>query len=254
MTQIAEFFYGGLRTLQTLPVEAHLECMSEVGGIGLTIAGLIVAWLGIDRPNIFRFKLSMVFLLPAICAFGYIVPEFRPSPFYTVAYISTFIILLNLLYWRELRYMGHEMGEQESAITSILSAIPDVVWVKDPEGRYTFTSDTIHDSLILCDRNEICGKKDEDMRQDGVPGPLSSIFECGCGLNNPEGSLVATGTPEEPMILRVFRAPIYITDHEGVKSLWGVMGVGQNMTPREGEDWTPADKVLSDGIIRQTLT
>lgn len=238
--------------LRGVAPEAHLTCISDAGGLILGIFGIFMAFRA-KRPGKFRFKLAAVFLLPIICSLGSLHPLLQPSEFNVRAYMSTFVILLTLLYWREVGHLSAAVREQKEAFSGLLRAMPDMIWMKDADGRYQFTDDEVTDSLIICDPKEVLGRTDREIARDhrvaGGDFILPSIFEGGEWANR-TGEIISAEHGDEDLVLRVFRVPVHVIDKRTRKKrLWGVVGIGQNMTGYIHPDSPEVTRHLKKGKI-----
>ena len=234
-------------------IDTHILCISDFGGLLLGAFGIYMA-LRSKRTSKFKFKIAAVFLLPIICSLGSIHPSLQPTEFHIRAYMSTFVILLTLLYWREIGHLSDRIREHKEAFAGLLNAVPDMVWMKDPNGTYTFGKNEVTDSLILCDPKEILGKTDgiisREHRKRGMEFLIPDIFESKNWVND-QGEIVhAPDNTGDNIILRVFRVPIHIIEKDsGKRKLWGVVGIGQNMTDYIEQDSPEITRKLKNNKI-----
>lgn len=233
--------------------EEHLRCITDAGGLVLGIFGIFMAFRA-KRTAKFRVKLAGVFLLPMICSLGSLHPSLQPTEFYLRAYMSTFVVLLTLLYWREVGYLSASIREHKEAFSGLLRAIPDMVWMKDPDGRYQFTDEEVTHSIILCDPSEVLGRTDDEIAQTcrsaGNEFPVPGIFDS-CTWVNRDGEIVCTKCRDTDLLLKVYRVPIHVVDRvTGQKRLWGVVGIGQNVTGYLDPDSPEVTRHLQGGSIK----
>lgn len=123
-----------------------------------------------------------------------------------------------------------ELHESESQLRTVIETIPDLVWVKDPEGVY-ITCNARFQTLFGACETEIVGKTDYDF----VDRELADFFR--------KNDLIATSkgepcTNEEEVtyasdghkeLLETIKTPLYDSEHK----LVGVLGIARDITERK---------------------
>ncbi len=125
-----------------------------------------------------------------------------------------------------------ENAEKESAamMRSLIRAIPDLVWLKDPQGVYRFCNSRF-ESFFGATETDIIGKTDYDF----VETDLADFFrkhdklamENAKPTRNEEEIVFATDGHSE--ILETIKTPLYNSEGE----LAGVLGIGRDITERK---------------------
>jgi PAS domain S-box-containing protein/putative nucleotidyltransferase with HDIG domain len=118
----------------------------------------------------------------------------------------------------------------EAQLRTLLNTLPDLVWLKDPEGVYLSCNGRF-ESFFGATEAEIVGKTDYDFMDDD----LAEFFrahdraatEAGRPTANEEEITFADDGHRE--ILETIKTPIYATDG----ALIGVLGVGRDITARK---------------------
>lgn len=123
-----------------------------------------------------------------------------------------------------------QLDHERTQLRTLVSALPDLVWLKDPAGVY-LTCNPRMERLFGAGEADIIGKTDYDF----VPQELADLFR-----ENDSAAIRAGGpsTNEEPVtfaddghqeLLETIKTPMY--DQAG--NLVGVLGVGRDITERK---------------------
>ena len=249
--------YTGKRTTMREMIENLVEVarifdpgvhLMPFAGLCLLIiagSGWYMAIRRIRRSPKFKIRLMLVFSMPFLTGLMCFWPNLVPQV-YLVLYMFAFFYLLMNLYKREILNLSDFVQEQKEIFAQFLELLPDMVWVKDSAGRYTFANEALTSSLIVCDPKEIFGKTDPELTEmhmaRGRDYPIQDLFSKDNGLV--EGHDLC----QQPMVLRVYRAPIYIRTTDGGSRFWGVVGIGQDLTAEHLEHQN-LDRVLADGHV-----
>lgn len=217
-----------------------------IGGLSsiITLFGWYMAYI-IRRPVVFRFKLGITFIIPACLAVSYLCPVFNISRDYQMMLTYVFILLLHILYWRELKTMGTSIGYHKSVLANFLDNIPDCVWMKDLDGRFTYTNKALHDKILHSTPEKVFGKTGEEvtaMRGDSFTfGAIccdtntTTMRECHCRFmecGEVDGKFIA---------LHVYKTPIVATMPDGSKRIVGSICMGRDLT----YDWEDHELIKS---------
>ncbi|GEM_PF-1875431 len=140
--------------------------------------------------------------------------------------LSVQLILSN----RRLLLAKTETNRKENYLRTLINAIPDLVWFKDPDGVFIYCN-LRFESLLGKREAEIIGKTDYDF----VPTELADLFrkndrraiEKGGSVINEERLTFACDMHKE--LLETIRTPIYDSKNQ----LLGVLGVGRDITGRK---------------------
>ncbi len=123
-----------------------------------------------------------------------------------------------------------ELGSNEARLRTLVETLPDLVWLKDPEGVYMACNPNV-ERLFGAKESEILGKTDYDF----VDKELADFFRAkdkaamaagGPSVNEEEITYADDGHRE---LLETIKTPMFGADHR----LVGVLGVGRNITERK---------------------
>ena len=145
-------------------------------------------------------------------------------------------VLANSIYnevHTERKIWENKVERQDIIFRAMIENMPDMVWMKDLEGRYLYANSAIRDGLLF-DRNPI-GKNDITLSTNAkkIFGSDNHTFGEICGNSDIEvittkksGRFLEDGKVKGKMMyLEVFKAPIIINGE-----LIGVAGSGRDMT------------------------
>ena len=133
----------------------------------------------------------------------------------------------------QLNSLENSLVFQKALVTAISETVPDMIWLKDLNGKYMYANKAIKDGLLFTD-NPI-GRTDLDisMKAKAQFGPDNHTFGEVCGNSDLVviETLIAQRFLESGKIkgkefyLEVFKAPFYMDDE-----LVGICGVGRDLT------------------------
>ena len=133
-----------------------------------------------------------------------------------------------------------EMKRSEKLLSTLFNSIPDMVWLKAPDGRYLACNEAFQQNLSRKE-DEIIGKTDYDFlnRKDAdfVTGMDQRIIE-GNKMSRNEEKLFFPGIKRE-ILLDIIKTPVYIEKDE----LIGVLGIARDITKRK-----QMEEKLSDNL------
>jgi PAS domain S-box-containing protein len=121
------------------------------------------------------------------------------------------------------------LKKSEGRLRTLIDTIPDLIWLKDPEGTYLQCNQRF-EQLYGAPENEIVGKTDYNF----VSKELADFFRqkdfeakvAGKPSVNEEEVTFADGHPE---ILETIKTPVFENDGKFV----GILGIGRNITERK---------------------
>lgn len=210
-----------------------------VGIIALLITGFgwYMAYV-VRRPPIFRVKLAMVFVIPLMLSATYLLDFLSFSHVYRMLLVYTFIMLLTILYWREIRKMTTSIGYHKSVLVNFLDMVPDMVWMKDIDNRFTYTNKALCDGLLKCSAKEAFGKTGIEIAElQRKKGHEYTFGEVCCDsdnetlLHNSPCRFLEFGKVNGKFLaLQVFKAPLWVKLPDGSKKVVGTIGMGRDLT------------------------
>ncbi len=134
--------------------------------------------------------------------------------------------------WRDLsdrKLAGEALRKSELLLRSLIETIPDLIWLKDPEGVYLFCNSKF-ERFFGAKASEIVGKTDYDF----VDRELADFFRendrivmASGGPNINEEDIVYADDGHEEK-LETLKTPVYAGDG----TLLGVLGVGHDITAK----------------------
>ena len=139
-----------------------------------------------------------------------------------------------------------ELKISKNRLRALIDALPDLVWLKDPQGVYLQCNQRF-EQLYGATESEIVGKTDYDF----VDKELADFF------TQKDNEAVATGNPglnEEKLtfadghteIVETIKTPIYESDG----TLIGVLGIGRDITQRKKSE---QELIRNEALIRTAV-
>jgi hypothetical protein len=222
-------------SILSIPTDVFLV----VGFISLCISifGWFVAYK-IRRPLIFRIKLSMVFFIPFLLSCSYLlkIPDF--SLYNKLLLIHGFILLLSILYWREVKKLTCSIGYHKNILVNFLDMVPDMVWMKDTDNKFTYTNNAVCEKILKCTKEEAFGKTGYEIAKKNKEKYQNfSYGEVCCALSNSDigressCKFIEFGKINNEFIaVQVFKAPLTVNLPDGSKKIVGTIGMGRDLT------------------------
>ncbi|MBK9797474.1 MAG: PAS domain-containing protein [Holophagaceae bacterium] len=138
-----------------------------------------------------------------------------------------FVAVTATLLFIMVKRLVHGVADREAKLQTLIRAIPDLVWLKDPEGVYRSCNGAF-ERVYGAREAEIVGKTDYDF----VPKEVADLFRendreavASGGTRQQEEWFSPAGT-QQPRCFETLKTPIY--DQEG--ELIGVLGIGRDVT------------------------
>jgi len=219
--------------------------------------------LHIKRPLVFKLKVGMVYSIPLLLAVRYM--EFSEdhknllNSDYSILLLLTFAVMVNVLYWREIRWLTTSVGYHKHILVNFLDMLPDMVWMKDTKDRFTYTNEAIRRGLLLCTCEEAFGKTSLELAN--MQREKGNAYLFGEVCEDSDAIVKAQGEPEiflesgevngRFLALQVFKAPLYkLVD--GKKFLVGTIGMGRDLT-YDYEDHEELQRLFDEGKPNEAL-
>ncbi|MBV5299045.1 MAG: PAS domain-containing protein, partial [Rhodoferax sp.] len=121
----------------------------------------------------------------------------------------------------------HKLGQNERILRSLIDALPDLIWLKDPQGVY-LSCNTRFERFFGAYETQIIGKTDYDFVAADVADAFRehdrAVMEAGEPGTNLEWVSFANDGHVE--LLQTLKTPIFNADH----SLKGILGIGHDVT------------------------
>ena len=128
------------------------------------------------------------------------------------------------------KQMEEALRQSEAQLRTLINTIPDLVWLKDPEGVY-LSCDRRFESFFGAPEEDIVGKTDSDFMDKDLADSFRqhdrAAVAAGIPTANEEEIVFAEDGHRE--ILETIKTPI----HAGDGRLIGVLGVGRDITQRK---------------------
>ena len=126
------------------------------------------------------------------------------------------------------RRIGEELAQQRILLTSIIDTIPDLIFVKDNDGRY-LQCNTAFAEFLGCDRDQIIGRTDYDLFEKELAelfrGNDLEVKDAGTRSSNEEWVTYPDGTER---LLDTTKMPF----QDGAGKAGGVLGISRDITER----------------------
>lgn len=233
--------------------------LSAVASFFISIFGYYMA-TKIKRPAMFKVKLVIIFLLPFLLGVNYMIPFGIFSYDYHILLNMTFIVMLSVLYWREIRKLTTLIGYNKTLLVNFLDIVPDMVWMKDTSGRFTYVNRSLAEGLLKCTREEAFGKTGKEIAEmHKKKGEEYTFGDVCCRSDN--NTLLNTSVCRflecgsvcgEFKALEVFKAPLHIKQQDGSEKIVGTIGMGRDMT-QEYEDHMLLADLCSAGKVDEAM-
>jgi PAS domain S-box-containing protein len=116
---------------------------------------------------------------------------------------------------------------EKERLQTLIETIPDLVWLKDPTGKYILSNPQFS-KLYNLEPSEIVGFTDYDLMDKEIADVYSEIDNQALNANEPIKSIGQMARPgyEEDLIVETFKTKLF--DTEG--NLVGILGVGRDLT------------------------
>lgn len=219
--------------------------------------------LTIKRPCVFKVKVGIVYTIPLLLSIQYTGLSPRTIELvnsdYSILLLLTFAVMLNVLYWREIRWLTTSVGYHKHVLVNFLDMLPDMVWMKDKNDRFTYTNEAIRRGLLFCTCEEAFGKTSVELAEIQRSKGNKYLFGEVCG--DSDAIVKSTGNPEiflesgevngKFLALQVFKAPLYKIVN-GKKHLVGTIGMGRDLT-YDYEDHEELQRLFDEGKPNEAL-
>ena len=138
--------------------------------------------------------------------------------------------IINLIDISKRKKAENELIQTAHRLSSLFNTIPDMIWMKDPEGVY-LTCNHAFEDLMGAPSGEIIGKKDHDF----IENELADFFEKhdreaiekgGISINEEE--IVYRSSGQQGTVL-TRRSPVYSPNNQ----LLGVLGIARDITDKK---------------------
>jgi PAS domain-containing protein len=235
-----------------------LFSMYQAIGLFNLVVGLCGIYLAtkLRRPGIFRIKLGIVFSLLVISGVGSMILSKDDFGLLHHSFISSFLILITILYWREVQHYMTTEGYHRKSLGNYIEDVPDLIWVKDLDFRYTYVNKSVLSTLEL-KLQDIIGKTDQEIRQQMMNNGIR--YEIGADHTDHEHKLdqpiiyLDTGYIRDRFIaLQVFKGPLYNSDSILTRKHVGYFSIGRDLT-FDVEDHNNIATLLSEGDLTKAI-
>lgn len=238
---------------------SQISSVQMIGIIELIIGffGLFIAHM-FRRNKLFRFKLAMVYCLPIVIGL-LTVGDSQDTRFIKHFLILAFMIYITILYWREVKSLTTTEGYHRNALSDYLDDIPDLIWVKDADCRYTYVNKAMQ-KVFKVHRSEILGKTDIEIGICKRRKKERFDFDIVCDSSD---RLVKI-SQESKMFLesgfidnnfysfQVYKAPILIHSHNEEMRQIGYIGIARDLT-YDILDHKEIDKLIKEGNLDSAI-
>lgn len=193
--------------------------------------GLYIAY-SIKRPPLFKTKLVIVYVLVIL---GTLISIMHPIKYmeYHRTLIAIIMLLLTILYWREVKGLTTSIGYYRSGVVELLDEIPDLLWAKDKEGKYVYTNRATREKMLLSSENYVFGKTCKEISDNLTLMGKHSNFGDICTAGHEY--VMSTGEPKQLLeiyeinnkvkVFQVYVSPI-LKDGEAI----GTIGLSRDYT------------------------
>lgn len=237
----------------------HIHIIAGCIMFAIATFGFIIS-LRIKRSKLFKFKVVIVYCIPLIMSVAYMVPTAYISHEYRVLLVCTFIGLMQILYWREVKELTSSISYNKQSLPDFLNLSPDMIWMKDLNNKFTYTNEALREGLLKCTEEEAFGKTGIELAE--IQRKKGHHYTFGDICNDSDDMTVLRNTPcrflefgdinGKFLALQVFKAPTYCTTPEGKRVLQGTIGIGRDLT-YDFLDHEKIKKQIDDGDIEGAI-
>ncbi len=204
------------------------------------IAGLYIAY-SFRRSRVFRIKLALVYSLPFVLGVEAAMPywfNFMPRhPEHREILFMMFVILATILYWREVKSLMTSRGYHKRALVDFLDMMPDLVWMKDKDQKFTYMNEAVKRGWFCCTDKDMLNKTEQEIYANVIRHASFSnrevidesnriVFE-----DHNACKFMATGEVNgNPIALQVFKAPLFKTLPDESKKFVGMIAMARDLT------------------------
>ena len=147
----------------------------------------------------------------------------------------------------ERKQFENKLFQSENILRSLIDALPDLVWLKDPQGVY-ISCNTRFEAFFGASETHIVGKTDHDFVAADVADAFREhdrvVMETGEPGTNLEWVSFANDGHTE--LLQTLKTPIFNADH----SLKGILGIGHDVTEvTAGHDASRANALFLNTLL-----
>lgn len=217
----------------------------------IALCGFCIAYK-FRRATVFRVKLAFAFCLPLIVGIVGIVDT--NQKYHIVQHVMTisFMMLMTILYWREVKYFVSSEGYHRRSLADYLDNVPDLIWIKDIDFRFTYINKAVEKKFNIRSK-DILGKTDAEIAR--MLGESGIMYEFGniCTKSDiivshekmPKMFLEMGAVGDTFIALQVYKGPIYRSD-KFPKEHIGYISVGRDLT-YDVEDHDKIEQLWLDG-------
>ncbi len=120
-----------------------------------------------------------------------------------------------------------KLDDEKTLLRRVLDAAPDLIWLKDTEGRYLACNERV-EQLYGCAEKDIIGKSDADFVAPDIAEHIrqsdAAVLSASAPINEQSWQRFASDGHRE--LLQITKAPIRDSDAR----LLGIIGIGRNIT------------------------
>lgn len=239
---------------------SNITPVQMIGYIEILIGlfGLYVAY-SFRRSCMFRFKLAMVYCMPIIAGLMTIF-DFSDTHFVKHLLVLAFMIFITVLYWREVKALTTTEGYHKKALADYLDDVPDLIWVKDADCRYSYCNKAML-KVFQVKREEILGKTDIELGICKRRKNQRFDFDLICDksdrivkVSQEEKKFLESGYIDNNFYsFQVYKAPILIQAHDAKKKHIGYIGIARDLT-YDVLDHKEIQKLIDEGSIEEALS
>jgi PAS domain S-box-containing protein len=150
-------------------------------------------------------------------------------------------------------------GYHKKSFGSYIDDIPDLVWIKDLEQRYTYVNKAFIDMAGI-ESNNILGKNDSEIGEYLEENDINYSFSMGNFRNDSQVSIfskprliIETGIIDGRFAaLQVYKKPLYNSDITSARKHVGYIGIGRDLT-YDVEDHNMMSEFIAEERIEEAL-
>lgn len=206
--------------------------ISDIIRIGILLFGCYIGW-NVRRPLVFRLKLLTVFIVPMIITFLAWNSQYQDAVKDIASTIMAFLLMV--LYWREIKDVMTSEGFYKNALSRIIERVPDMVWMKDLDGKITYSNEAASAKLFYLPHHTVIGKTCKEIEKIHQDKGINFHFDEKCG--NMDQTVFDTSETKmhiecgyfngRLMVIQVYNTPIY---SKNKNKTVGLIGVAREIT------------------------
>lgn len=200
--------------------------------LAVSIFGLIVS-ARIRRSKVYRVKLCMPFIFLFAASIGGLCVPFMKFVVLRDTLISAFIILITIMFWREIKSYMTTDGYHKKSLGGYIDDVPDLICVQDLDHQIMYANKSCMKAFNLKE-HELLGKTEEEIQRllakKGIQYNSIQHMTGAVSLENPRIYLESKFIDGKYIALQVYEGLLYNNESIMTRKHVGYIYVGRDLT------------------------